>query len=273
VNTKYDLMYELFTDYEEARRSRPYRIYKWAVKHIARRIICISETTAADLHRLWDIDRARTDVVLLGCPLRDSNQLPQGIHSELEGLADKSEALLLSPYNLEPRKNLDALLVAMALLRERQETPRLILFGRAALSPARETQFERRLQELNLEEQVVRTGVLTDRDLASLYDRATIFVFPSLYEGFGLPLLEAMAAGKCVVARSASAMAEVVGEAGMLLETRDPEALAAGISRLLADIDLRQELGRVAHQRSALFSVDRMAQLTYQSYCEALAMS
>jgi glycosyltransferase involved in cell wall biosynthesis len=126
---------------------------------------------------------------------------------------------------------------------------------------------------LNLEGQVVRTGVLTDSALARLYDQATLFVFPSLYEGFGLPVLEAMAAGKCVLARSASAMVEVVGSAGMLVETRDPEALAAAISKLLADMDLRQELGRAAQERSALFTTERMAQLTYQSYCAALAMS
>lgn len=269
VITMYDLMYELFDDYAEARRSRPYRRYKWAVKHLARRIVCISETTAADLHRLWGIEDNRTDIVPLGTTSFAVKEISQEVEARMQNLMT-TPFVLLSPYNLEPRKNLNALIEAVALLRPRYDGLKLILFGRAAVTPEREAEFERRVRELDLEEKLIRTGLVTDEELAALYRRAALFVFPSLYEGFGLPVLEAMSSGACVIARNASAMAEVLGGTGSLVETREPQALASAISTLLDDPVLRRELGRLARQRATLFSVERMAQLTCQSYLTAL---
>jgi glycosyltransferase involved in cell wall biosynthesis len=178
--------------------------------------------------------------------------------------------VLLAPYNLEPRKNLGALLEATAILISDFPELKLILFGRAAVSPEREANFERRICELGIEQCVIRTGILTDQDLGALYSKATVFVFPSLYEGFGLPLLEAMFRGACVVARNASAMAEVVGDCGVLVETRDPKALASAIAGLLNNEDLRSALGRRARERAQFFSVEDMAINTYRSYLTAL---
>jgi glycosyltransferase involved in cell wall biosynthesis len=145
-----------------------------------------------------------------------------------------------------------------------------LLFGRAAVDSAREQQFDRSVAELGLRDTVHLLGPLDDTDLAWLYGHTTAFVFPSLYEGFGLPVLEAMASGACVVARNASAMAEIVGEAGALIETADPDALAATISALLDAPERRAQLGAAARQRAAAFTIDRMARLTYASYCAAL---
>lgn len=277
VITMYDLMYELFADYDEARRSRPYRIHKWAVRHRVRRIISISGTTAADLGNQWGVAADRIDVVPLGSNLRQA-AISQTRPDNLPWLTDSSP-ILVSPYNLEPRKNLASLLQATARLSSRYDDLKLVLFGRAAITTAREENFERAVRELGLGGKVIRCGVLKDHELAELYRRATLFVFPSLYEGFGLPLLEAMSVGACVVARRASAMAEVVGDAGVLVETAEPEALAAAIAKLLGDKEgeggevcknLRQELGRRARERAAAFSLERMAGLTYQSYLSAL---
>jgi glycosyltransferase involved in cell wall biosynthesis len=279
VITMYDLMYEMFADYDQARRSRPYRIHKWAVQHRVRRIISISRTTAADLGNRWGVAADRIDVVPLGSDL--GSDLKEAAVSQTRGdslpwLPDSSR-ILLSPYNLEPRKNLAALLQATARLTSRYDDLKLVLFGRAAITVEREENFERAVRELGLSEKVIRCGVLRDDELAELYRRATLFVFPSLYEGFGLPLLEAMSVGACVVARQASAMAEVVGDAGVLVETAEPEALAAGIAELLGDEKggeagegRRRELGRLARERAAAFSVERMAELTYESYLTTL---
>lgn len=268
VLTMYDLMYELFDDYEEARRSRPYRIYKWTVKHLVRRVICISEATAADLRQLWGVADRRIDVVPLGSNFSKAG-LSANVQLGLKELTDSS-VVLLSPYNLEPRKNLEALLEATASLVSSGRELKLVLFGRAAVTPEREKNFDCKIRELGIEKSVICTGILTDQDLAALYDQATLFIFPSLYEGFGLPLLEAMSHGACVVARKASAMAEVVGETGVLVETREPGALVAAIARLLDDARLRTSLGRLARERAALFSVERMASLTCLSYGAAL---
>lgn len=267
VITVYDLMYELFSEYEQARRSRPYRIHKWAVKHRVRRVLCISETTAADLRRKWAVDDDRIDVVPLGTSFREALRSES---SDFERPSLTSPPILLSPYNLEPRKNLITLLQATAFLSSRYADLKLVLFGRAALTAEREANFERELRDLGIEETVVRTGVVTDQQLAKLYQQSTVFVYPSLYEGFGLPLLEAMSMGCCVVARDASAMTEVVGESGVLVETRDAEALASAIATLLDDETLRNDLRRAATQQASQFRLERMVNLTYQSYLTAL---
>jgi glycosyltransferase involved in cell wall biosynthesis len=178
--------------------------------------------------------------------------------------------LIVSPYNLDPRKNLDALLEALARVKDRHVGLDVALFGRTAVTSEREAHFERRLRELGLEATVRRTGPLSDTDLLQLYRDADVFVFPSLYEGFGLPVLEAMAAGACVVARGASAMSEVLGDAGVSVETTDPAASAAAISSLLDDPARRGDLGERARARAATFTVARMAEGTWRSYLAAL---
>jgi glycosyltransferase involved in cell wall biosynthesis len=271
VVTQYDLMDELFPEYELARKSRPYRINRWAVRRLANRVICISEATARDLHHLWAIDKGRIDVVQLGSefscapkPHDDGRIYARPPHER------PSNPVLVSPYNLEPRKNLSGLLAALVKLRERYPTLKLLLFGRAAVTPEREAEFQRMVRELKLDDMIAKTGFIEDDDLRRVYRMGDVFVFPSFYEGFGLPVLEAMASGACVVARGASAMAEVVGEAGVLVETKNATALAAAIASLLDDPIRRKELGEAALRRATSFSVERMARLTYRSYRAAL---
>jgi glycosyltransferase involved in cell wall biosynthesis len=270
--TVHDLMFELFPEYQGAVRSRPYRIFRWAVRHRARRIICSSQTTADDLARLWGVDPARLHVVYLGSQgfQAPADPVPAGFANPiLRSLGDGP--VLCSPFNLEPRKNLGALLEAFARLTPALSPAcRLVLFGKAAWTEDRARQFTAELARLGLTKRVVLPGVLSDADLAHLYRRCTVFVFPSLYEGFGYPVLEAMAAGACVVARHASSMAEVVGTAGVLVETADPEQLTAALQKLMADAPERNRLGRMAAERARQFTVRRMAEQTWRAYQTAL---
>jgi len=271
VITQHDLMDELFPEYGLARKSRPYRINRWAVRRLAKRVICISEATARDLHDLWAIDKGRIDVVPLGSEFScaaDSHEDGR-IHAKLAH-ERPSNLVLVSPYNLEPRKNLSGLLAAVVRLREHYPSLKLVLFGRAAVTPEREAEFQRMVRDLRLDDVIEQTGFIEDENLQRLYRASDLFVFPSLYEGFGLPVLEAMASGACVVARGASAMAEVVGDAGVLVETKNATALAAAIASLLDNPVRRKQLGEAALRRATLFSVERMAGLTYRSYRAAL---
>jgi glycosyltransferase involved in cell wall biosynthesis len=234
-------------------------------------VISISATTSDDLVRRWGIQRARIDVVPLG------SSFVASAHSRSENRDNRdrfgelcSGETLLSPYNLEPRKNLAGLLKAVAILHGQRPRLRLLLFGRAAVNPAREQEFDRTVAELGLRDAIHLLGLVDDADLAWLYGHTTLFAFPSLYEGFGLPVVEAMASGACVVVRNASAMADIVGEAGARVETADSEALAATISALLDRPERRAELATAARQRAAAFSIERMARLTYASYRTAL---
>ncbi|QEG27297.1 N-acetylgalactosamine-N,N'-diacetylbacillosaminyl-diphospho-undecaprenol 4-alpha-N-acetylgalactosaminyltransferase [Gemmata obscuriglobus] len=262
VGTVLDLMFELFPEYAQAVRSRPYRLFRWAARHQARRLVCISATTADDVKRLWRVPSSRIDVIQLG-----TNFLG---HSTAVAVAEvlAHDRVVLSPYNLEPRKNLAGLLRAFA--RCRPACAQLVLYGRAAVTPQREAEFDALVAELGLAPKVIRVGYVTDAELRWLYRRASVFVFPSLYEGFGYPVLEAMAAGARVVARTASAPAEVVGPAGVLVETADPEQLASAIDRLLADSERASVLGRLAAARAEEYTVSRMAEQTWRVYQKAL---
>jgi glycosyltransferase involved in cell wall biosynthesis len=270
VITQYDLTTEIFAEYAENRVSRPYRINRWAVRNRARRTICISETTAADMRNLWHMRPDRLDVIYLGNHLALRGECAEGNGDGHAPQREAESATLLSAYNLEPRKNLAALLEATAQLKPRYRKIRLVLFGRAAITPERERIFERKVAELGIDAEVKRIGIVDDAELAQQYRSAHVFVLPTLYEGFGFPVLEAMACGACVVARNASAMAEILGDAGLLVETRDVGVLAQAIADLLEDPARRRSLSDRAVRRAATFTVERMARLTYRCYQRAL---
>jgi glycosyltransferase involved in cell wall biosynthesis len=124
---------------------------------------------------------------------------------------------------------------------------------------------------LGIGDAVRLTGFIDDLSLAALYRASELFVFPSLYEGFGLPVLEAMACGACVVARDISAMAEVAGDASFLVDTSDKWLLAEGISSLMANPIRREELRSKAMARAAQFTVERMASETVSLYRSVLS--
>ena len=257
VETVHDMMYELFPEYANIPRSREYRMHKWAFLRFATRAIAISQTTANDLRRLWHFPADKIDVVYHGTEFAAASQPP----------AIGDDLLILSPYNLEARKNLSSLLEAVAVLK----VPcKLVLYGSAAVTKQREQEFRAHVERLGIEDRVLLTGRLDDPELNGWYRRADIFVFPSLYEGFGLPLLEAMRAGACVVAHSESAMAEIVNGAGLQVNMREFPEIAQVLDNCLTDEGLRQSYGLKAENRAKLFTRQRMASETLAVYRKVL---
>jgi glycosyltransferase involved in cell wall biosynthesis len=266
VVTIYDMMSELFPEYRARVVSRPYRLFKYAVKKSAPYVVAISRTTAVDLERLWQVPSSRVAVVhLCLSPRAGTPETP-----EPAMVVDGRRAMILSPYNLEPRKNLLSLLRAMVHVHKSHPDTQLILYGRAGLTPEREDAFTKAVDTTGLNGSVSLTGFVSDPELTMLYRRASVFVFPSLYEGFGLPVLEAMAAGTCTIARNQSAMAEILGDAGVQVETADPSRLASAICALLDDPARRAALGRAGQVRSAQFTQHAMARGTMAVYMRAL---
>ncbi len=176
---------------------------------------------------------------------------------------------ILSVASLFPHKNLDALIDAYATLRgQGVTTAQLALVG---LRGAAAVPLEARVRAAGLEGQVVLTGWVPDGDLPALYQGAAVFALPSRYEGFGLPVLEAMASGVPVVTTTATSLPEVAGDAALLVDPDDRAALAAALARVLDDADLRRELVGRGEERARQFTWRKTAEATLAAFRLALA--
>ncbi len=231
-------------------------------------VVAVSENTARDVHRIWGIPRERIAVVPEGVtpgyrPLED----PEIVGSAL------SRYGIRRPYFLylggfDPRKNLHNLLLAFKLfLRSVDEDVLLVMAGDRR---GFEGYLEDELEELGLEDRVLFPGFVPEEDLPALYGGASAFVCVSLYEGFGLPLLEAMACGTPVLASGVSSIPEVVGEAGILVNPLDPEEIAGGMRKLWEEPDLRAELSSRGRDRAASFTWDAAARRILDLYRRAV---
>ncbi len=179
-----------------------------------------------------------------------------------------TDDFLLFVSTIEPRKNLGVLLAAYEeLLRRMNPCPQLVITGRRGWLT---DELLSRLQASNLKDRVLLTGYVSDDDLCALYTSCRIFVYPSLYEGFGLPPLEAMACGAPVVASRIPPLVETLEEAADLVPPGDAHRLAQSISSLLEDGEMQKQLSDAGRKRAAQFTWPRAAELTFEVYEEAL---
>jgi glycosyltransferase involved in cell wall biosynthesis len=233
--------------------------------HQADRIITPSETTKADVVNRLQIDPQRIAVIPWGC---DERFQPEGDPEHFAAVRHRyglPAQYLLFVGTLEPRKNLTRLLQAYARLRAEGcgKHVQLVVAGRTGWLY---TDIFDAVKTLGLNEEVVFTGFVDDADLPALYRGACLFVFPSLYEGFGLPILEAMASGVPVVTSTTASMPEVAGDAAVLVDPQDPEAIAAGMARVLAEDRLRQAMIQKGLARARRFTWDSVAEATLALY-------
>ena len=167
---------------------------------------------------------------------------------------------------LEPRKNLSLLIKALSMMK--RDIP-LLLTGWSGWG---DKSWREEIQRLGLQNRVVLTGYTDDETLARLYAGAAAFVYPSFYEGFGLPILEAMACGCPVICSNCSSLPEVAGEAAMLIDPQDPETLANSLDRVLHDSSLRERLICSGLQRARAFSWNKTALETLDVFEQVSAM-
>ena len=228
--------------------TRPYRYYCWALRHRADLVIAISEATRDDFHRYF------------GVPLASMRTVHPGLSKSFGSASRPASArpYLLSPYNLSASKNLRSLILAWPAIADRHHDVELILFGRGQVSPESEAEFEQLLQGLSHAHRIRRVGHVPDEELSALYEGCALFVFPTTVEGFGYPLLEAMAHGACCITRDRSAMKELGGDAVVLVETLRPDEIAGAAIDLLEDPSRRSCLGERATRRAAQFTVEAM---------------
>lgn len=213
--------------------------------HAAARIIADSEATRQDLARCYG---APSEKVVVVYPGRDESFQPVTDAAKLASVRQQyglSETYLLYVGTLQPRKNLVRLVQAFAALLQNPPEPALPSNLQLALAGQKgwlADEIERSIHELGLTERVALPGYVPDEDLPALLSGATAFCFPSLYEGFGLPVLEAMACRVPVVCANSSSLPEVAGDAALLVDPLSVDDIAAGLFRILTDGDLRHTL-------------------------------
>jgi glycosyltransferase involved in cell wall biosynthesis len=241
-----------------------YRFLLPRLAKLATRILTVSEFSRRRLTEIMDLDPEKIAVVPAGVDSRFKPVQPEIIETVRKRL-DLPPAYVLAVGTLEPRKNITGLFKAWSLLLSQQRVTgdiHLALAGGEA-SIFRDVGFS------SLPDKVVLTGHVRDEDLPALYSGALAFVYPSLYEGFGLPPLEAMACGVPVVASGSTSIPEVTGDAALLVDPLDIESIADGLELVLDDDVLRESLRTVGFERARLFSWNEPARLVWELLVEA----
>lgn len=270
VVTFHDLSYFLLP----SAFNRQNRVYlqtfsRWTARR-ARRFIAVSECTRQDMVRLLGISTDRIDVIYNGV---DECFHPEADVARLERFrAAKGlpERFILSLATIEPRKNVVGLLRAYAEARRRGVTEPLVIAGGRGWG---DEPIARLVDDLGVRPYVRLVGFVSTDEQPLWYNAATLFAYPSRYEGFGLPVAEAMACGTPVVASNRSSLPEVVGDAGVLADPDDPEALATALVTVLSDDALRHELSVRGIERSRQFTWDEAARSTLKAYQTALGVT
>lgn len=232
---------------------------RWTARR-ARAVIAISAYTAREVQRLLHVPAERIRVIYLGVD-GDFRPLPGDQVEEFRRRLGLPEHYLFYLGNLEPRKNLLRLVQAYAQMRDSGVA--LVLAGPRGWGYA---DLFASVEALGLAGQVLFPGFVPREELPLWYNGAEALVYPSIYEGFGLPPLEAMACGTPVVVSRASSLPEVVGEAGLQVAPEDVAGLAEALRRLLGDRALRQELRERGLQQARRFSWERMVRETVEVY-------
>lgn len=233
----------------------------------ARRIVAVSEFTKQDIVRQYGIDPEKIDVVHNGAhqgykPL--SFEEKQAVKQQY---TDGKQYFLFTG-SLHPRKNVINLLKAFVKFKRRQRSPmKLVIVGRMAWLSK---EIQEAKDKMPFKDEVVWLGYVDLEELVKITAAAYAMVYPSLFEGFGIPILESLNTGVPVIASDTSSMPEVLGEAGLLVDPNDVESIATAMEKMYKDETLRARFVRVAEVQSVKFSWDKSAVLLYDSMMKCL---
>lgn len=266
VVTVHDLIYAKFPEAHGGVRALAMRALVPLAVRSSHRVIAISQSTRDDLESLLHTPSDKIDVVPQGLgQVRHATAPPARQTRERLALGERKVILCLSAKR--PHKNLPAMIGALARIPP-ERRPIVLMPGYPTPHEAGLRDLARRL---GVEQDVRLLGWVAGEELEGLWSVADAFVYPSLYEGFGLPVLEAMARGVPVACANASSLPEVAGEAALLFDPRSEEQIAAAIERLLDEPALVTRLRDAGVRQAARFTWERTAELTMQTYERTLA--
>jgi glycosyltransferase involved in cell wall biosynthesis len=266
VVTVYDLSFIHYPEVLSTARRLYLRLFTALSCRRARRVIAISHSTARDLHQSLGIPQDKIDVAACGCDFSVYRPLPPdevAAFRQQKGLPDRFWLFL---GTLEPRKNLPTLLDAYAALPADERLPLVLAGGKGWLY---EPIFER-IERYGLADSVSLPGFIPPEDLPLWYNSAEVFIYPSIFEGFGLPVLEAMACGTPVIVSDASSLPEVAGEAGMIIPPYDVDRWTDALRRAGSGADWRAQAAGAGQRQAARFTWQQTARDVVTSYRIAL---
>jgi len=266
VLTVYDLIALKFPEWCHAANRLHYGVMLPRSIQRADAIIVPSEATRRDIVERFPEAEARITVVPLGLGAEFRPVTDEGIRGDVRARLGLPDRYILFVGNTEPKKNLVRLLDACHLLRQSHAAvPHLAIAGCDAWG---HDEVVDRIRELGLGEDVCVLGFVPQEDLPTLYSMAEIFAFPSLYEGFGLPPLEAMACDTPVLTSDRGSLPEVVGDAALVVDPEDPSSIAVGLRQLLEDAALRDTLIARGRERVRRYTWRQAAEATEKVYAQ-----
>jgi len=266
VLTAYDMISFATPEwYKPISRFRVQRLLKMSAKR-AHKIITGSENSKRDIIKILGVPEEKVRVIYIGIddvyrPINDKRKL-----DSVKARYNITDRFILHVGSLSPRKNIPRLIDAYSRLpAEILEEYQLVIVGKRSWKA---DEIFAKVKQLKLEDKVVFTGFVEDSDLPLLMNRAALLAFPSLYEGFGIPPLEAMACGTPVVASNTSSIPEVVGDAALLFDPYNVEEMTVAMHRALTDEQLRSDLRQKGFERIRHFSWEKAARETLAVYEE-----
>jgi glycosyltransferase involved in cell wall biosynthesis len=233
----------------------------------ATRVLTVSESSKRDILRFVDVSPDKIDVIYNGYDERFGAEPREEDVVRVRERYQLHDEFVLYAGNVKPHKNLERVIQALHRVRARGlDHLKLVLIGDEI---SKYSALRRAVHQHQLHKYVRFLGYMPEETLAVMYRLAAVFVFPSLYEGFGLPPLEAMASGTPVVTSNVSSLPEVAGDAAVLVDPYDPEAIADGIYRVLTDEGLRHDLRQKGLNRARQFSWEDSARRVRAIYQQA----
>ncbi len=267
IVTIHDLIYKTCPQSHTPQAIELTEKYMQAIKAKADKIICISENTRRDLHSFLGLPLEKSCVIYNGA---DHDIFYTLSPQERFQAAGQLKALgMIKPYvlyvgTIEPRKNLTGLLESFARLKSKKAFQGQLVV--AGMKGWMVESLGALIKKLGIQTDVIFTGFVSDGQLRLLYNMAEVFVFPSFYEGFGFPILEAFCCGAAVITSQTSSCGEIAGEAAICIDPMDCNAMANAMAQVLSDKALKESLSKAGLKRAREFSFLATAQKTLEIY-------
>lgn len=272
IITVHDLMGLKFPDFFEGRNIPERLLARWFVRLFvpmalrrASKIIAVSDITGKELVNYLSLSGKKIEVIYEGVEFSFRRGVDILLPEKIKNKFRITKRIILYVGNTRHYKNLPRLIKAFKLLQKGNKSYQLVIGSGDERNMAN---LKKIVNRLNLEQDVVFTGPLEDKDIVALMNSAELFVFPSLWEGFGLPPLEAMACGLPVVASKAGSLPEVLGDAAILVNPESEEDIANGIREVLSNKVLKDRLIKKGFERAKLFTWERTAEKTRKVFLE-----